>query len=108
MAQLKRDHPGKFGVFATLPINEIDTSLAEIEYVFETLKVDGIGLMTNLGERWLGDPHYAPIFEALDRYGLLINVLPKWAAVQAKPHRTVPLSQACNGWIDWYESAEAP
>jgi hypothetical protein len=29
-------------------------------------------------------------------------------AVPAEPHRTVPLSQACNGWIDWYESSEAP
>jgi Ca2+/Na+ antiporter len=29
-------------------------------------------------------------------------------AVPAEPHRTVPLSEACNGWIDWYESAEAP
>jgi hypothetical protein len=29
-------------------------------------------------------------------------------AVPAKPHRTVPLSQACDAWIDWYESAEAP
>jgi hypothetical protein len=29
-------------------------------------------------------------------------------AVPAGPHRTVPLSKACNGWIDWYESKEAP
>jgi len=29
-------------------------------------------------------------------------------AVPAKPHRTVPLSAACNGWIDWYEAAEEP
>ncbi len=29
-------------------------------------------------------------------------------AVPAKPHRIVPLSQACGGWIDWYESAEVP
>jgi hypothetical protein len=29
-------------------------------------------------------------------------------AVPAKPHRIVPLSQACNGWIDWYESPAAP
>ena len=29
-------------------------------------------------------------------------------AVPAKPHRIVPLSQACDGWIDWYESNEAP
>jgi hypothetical protein len=29
-------------------------------------------------------------------------------AVPAKPHRIVPLSQACDGWIDWYESSQAP
>ncbi|HEX5610325.1 MAG TPA: hypothetical protein VFX45_09565 [Solirubrobacterales bacterium] len=29
-------------------------------------------------------------------------------AVPAKPHRIVPLGQACVGWIDWYESDEAP
>ncbi|HET7590054.1 MAG TPA: hypothetical protein VFK14_07710 [Solirubrobacterales bacterium] len=29
-------------------------------------------------------------------------------AVPAKPHRIVPLSRACNGWIDWYEADEAP
>ncbi len=29
-------------------------------------------------------------------------------AVPAEPHRTVPLGQACNGWLDWYEADEAP
>lgn len=29
-------------------------------------------------------------------------------AVPAEPHRTVPLSQACDQWIDWYEADEAP
>jgi hypothetical protein len=29
-------------------------------------------------------------------------------AVPAQPHRTVSLSQACNAWVDWYESTEAP
>jgi hypothetical protein len=29
-------------------------------------------------------------------------------AVPAKPHRIVPMSKACDGWIDWYESDEAP
>jgi len=29
-------------------------------------------------------------------------------AVPAEPHRTVPLRQACNQWIDWYEAPEAP
>ncbi|HEY0391152.1 MAG TPA: hypothetical protein VGC63_05535 [Solirubrobacterales bacterium] len=29
-------------------------------------------------------------------------------AVPARPHRVVPLHEACSGWIDWYESPEAP
>jgi len=29
-------------------------------------------------------------------------------AVPDRPHRIVPLSKACNGWIDWYEAEEAP
>jgi hypothetical protein len=29
-------------------------------------------------------------------------------AVRAEPHRIVALGEACGGWIDWYESAEAP
>jgi hypothetical protein len=29
-------------------------------------------------------------------------------AVPAEPHRTVPLGEACESWIDWYESPEAP
>ncbi|MDX6625150.1 MAG: hypothetical protein QOE56_139 [Solirubrobacterales bacterium] len=29
-------------------------------------------------------------------------------AVPAKPHRMVPLSKACNGWIDWYQSPAFP
>jgi hypothetical protein len=29
-------------------------------------------------------------------------------AVPAEPHRKVPLAQACDQWIDWYEADEAP
>ncbi len=29
-------------------------------------------------------------------------------AVPVRPHRIVPLAAACEGWIDWYESPQAP
>jgi hypothetical protein len=29
-------------------------------------------------------------------------------AVRAAPRRIVPLSAACDGWLDWYEAAETP
>jgi predicted TIM-barrel fold metal-dependent hydrolase len=65
--KLMADHPGRFGVFATLPLPYLDESLKEIAYVFDTLKVDGIGMMTNYGDKWLGYDYFDPIWEELNR-----------------------------------------
>ena len=65
--QLAKDHPGRFGVFAMLPMPYIDESLKEIEYAFDTLKVDGVGMMTNYGDKWLGYAEFAPVFDELNR-----------------------------------------
>ena len=54
-AGMVRDHPGRFGQFATLPMIDVDSTLKEIAYVFDVLKVDGVGLQTNYGDKWPGD-----------------------------------------------------
>ncbi len=66
-AGMVREHPGRYGLFATLPMIDVDATLKEIEYAFDTLKVDGVGLQTNYGDKWPGDKTYAPIFEELNR-----------------------------------------
>ena len=65
--RLAADHPGRFGVFAMLPMPYIDESLKEIDYAFGTLNVDGIGMMTSYGDKWLGYPQFAPVFDELNR-----------------------------------------
>jgi len=65
--KLMADHPGRFGIFATLPLPHVDESLHEIAYAFDTLKVDGIGMLTNYGDKWLGHPFLNPIWEELNR-----------------------------------------
>ena len=66
-AAMARDHPGRFGLFAAMPMPDVDGTLAEIAYALDVLKADGIGLMTSYGDTWPGDPRYAPVFEELDR-----------------------------------------
>jgi predicted TIM-barrel fold metal-dependent hydrolase len=55
---------------------DVDGSLAEIEYAFETLNADGINLSTSFGDRWPGDPAYKPVFEELNRRKAIVFLHP--------------------------------
>ncbi len=75
-AEMVRDKPGRYGLFAPLSMLDIDATLKEIEYAFDTLKADGINLQTNYGDKWLGHPSYWPVLEELNRRKAVVYVHP--------------------------------
>jgi len=79
-AQMVGDFPGRFGLFAPLSMLDTDTTLKEIEYVFDTLKADGVGLQTSYGDKWLGHPSFKPILEELNRRRSVVYVHPSVAS----------------------------
>ena len=75
-AGIGRDHPGRFGMFANLPLPDLDLALTEIEYGLDVLGADGVTLYSNYQGRHLGDPGLQPMWQELNRRKAVVYVHP--------------------------------
>jgi predicted TIM-barrel fold metal-dependent hydrolase len=75
-AKLVQEHPTRFGLFAAMPLPDVDATLKEIAHAYDTLKADGIGLFTSYGDSWLGNAAYRPVMEELNRRKAVVHVHP--------------------------------
>jgi 6-methylsalicylate decarboxylase len=69
-------HPGRFGAFASLPMADVDQSLAEIERALDGLGLDGVNVLTNVDGVYLGDASLDPIMEELNRRHAVVFIHP--------------------------------
>lgn len=75
-ARMVADYPGRFGLFAFLSMVDVEGTLREIEYAFDTLKADGVEIGSGFGDIYPGDPKFLPVFEELNRRKALLYIHP--------------------------------
>src|SRR5258706_4536369 len=78
MAEIVAAHPEYFPAFvASLPMNNVPASIAEMDYAISKLGAKGIQIFTNVNGRPLDDPELFPILErCVKKYDLPIWLHP--------------------------------
>ncbi|HEX9463751.1 MAG TPA: amidohydrolase family protein [Alphaproteobacteria bacterium] len=77
-AELMAKWPKRFGAFTLVPLRDIKDGVAEIEYGFDTLKFQGVCLFASYGEKFLGDPLFDPVLDALNQRDAVVFIHPTY------------------------------
>ncbi len=77
MAEICRKHPDRFAGFtASLPMNNVDASLAETKRAIKDLGARGVQIFTDVNGRCIDEPEFAPLFAEMARHDLPIWLHP--------------------------------
>lgn len=76
IASVVEQHPHRFAGLGTVPLQDIDLAIKEMERCIVSLKMPGIEIGSNINGRNLSDPYFNPFWEAAEKLGASIFVHP--------------------------------
>jgi aminocarboxymuconate-semialdehyde decarboxylase len=75
-ARVVRDRPGRFVALATLPLNDPDASVAELERAMTELGMPGAMVFSNVNHVALADRRFWPLWQKADELGAVVYIHP--------------------------------
>jgi predicted TIM-barrel fold metal-dependent hydrolase len=82
MAKVCANHPDYFLFFASLPLPDVEGSLAEIDYALDHLGAVGFQILTNSHGIYSGDPRFIPVFDKLNEQKTIVFFHPTSCHIQ--------------------------
>ncbi len=76
LAKLVQKHPKNYIGLGTLPMQDIDLAIGELERCKNELGFAGVQIGSNINQKNLSEPEFRPFFEACERLGMAILVHP--------------------------------
>ena len=80
LGEMVKKYPDSFAAMATLPLQNPQAALKELDRAINKLGLRGIEVGSHVGKRELGDPIFWPIYEVLERTGLPMFIHPHHVA----------------------------
>ncbi|WP_055069987.1 amidohydrolase family protein [Clostridium massiliamazoniense] len=75
-ADMISKYPKRFGGFAFLPLPHVNNAIEELKYALDELKLDGVGLLSNYNEHFLGDPIFDDLMDELNKRNAVVFIHP--------------------------------
>lgn len=76
IAQCVDHHPTRFIGLGTVPLQDVDTAIKEMERCVKELKMPGLEIGSNINKKNLGDAEFEPFWQAAEELGCAIFVHP--------------------------------
>jgi aminocarboxymuconate-semialdehyde decarboxylase len=92
IAEVVRTHPGRFVGLGTLPMQDADLAVRELERCMRDLGLAGVQIGSHVNGKNLDDPDLFPVFAAAERLG---------AAVFVHPWDMLAKERMSKYWLGW-------